>query len=567
MNPATEPIRIAVCGGPYSNPYALAAFVEDARSRGCDQLYCLGDLGGFGAEINELHPILEAAEITCIAGNYDVAIARGDPDCGCGYRDPLDNEFAQLIYDHTLQHTNPEFARFMGTLPTERREQIGGCDVHFLHGSTLAINDFWWESLPEAEHELRVTMSGADLICCTHSGLPWQKQIGSTLVVNVGVIGKPPNDGKQGVWYAIIELADGRAEAELVPLAYDWQAQAASMRQAGIPEAFVETIETGWWTTCLEVLPAAERSRGRYHLYKSTLPKSFVPVGGSWGDDESGVDLNESLPVVPLFGTPYFPRRLWLYSNYHCNLKCDYCAVGSSPRALPRTMPGERFRGLVDEAVAEDFTELYVTGGEPLLHPEITELLVYATSRLPTVLLTNAMLFRGTRLERFRQLAGNRNLVVQTSIDGARAETHDAHRGRGSFVRTLEGVSKILELGLSIRVAMTETAENTNEIDALWSLLQELGVAPEGFVVRPMLRRGFSGAGLDIASETTVPELTMTMEGAFWHPAGADGETSPDMLVATGRVPLFLAKQFVIERFFAARLADGSMPQPYRCAV
>ena len=52
------------------------------------------------------------------------------------------------------------------------------------------------------------------------------------------------------------------ASAELVAVEYDWRAQAASMRAAGLPEAFVETVETGWWTTCLEVVPPPERARG-----------------------------------------------------------------------------------------------------------------------------------------------------------------------------------------------------------------------------------------------------------------------------------------------------------------
>ena len=36
------------------------------------------------------------------------------------------------------------------------------------------------------------------------------------------------------------------------------------MRREGLPEEFVETIETGWWTTCLEILPARERSASKY---------------------------------------------------------------------------------------------------------------------------------------------------------------------------------------------------------------------------------------------------------------------------------------------------------------
>ncbi len=229
-------MRIAVCGGPYANPYALAAFITDAWARGCERLFCLGDLGGLGAEMDSLWPLLLDGQIECIAGNYDVALARGDADCGCGYRDRRDNEFAQLIYDHTRAHTSPEFTAWMGTLPTERRVRIEGCELHLVHGSTLALNDFWWESLPDEEHQARAALSGADVILCTHSGLPWQRRIGDTLAVNVGVLGKPANDGTRNVWYAVLDIEDGNARAELVALDYDWQAQAASMTAAGLPQ-------------------------------------------------------------------------------------------------------------------------------------------------------------------------------------------------------------------------------------------------------------------------------------------------------------------------------------------
>lgn len=215
-------MRLAVCGGPYANPYALSAFIADATGRGCGRLYCLGDLGGFGADMDSLWPLLTSADVQCIAGNYDVALARGDGDCGCGYRDPRDNQYAQLIYDHTRAHTSQAFAAWMGRLPTEQRFELGGCEVHLVHGSPVALNDFWWESLPEYEHRARVAASGADVICCTHSGLPWQRRVDGTLVVNVGILGKPANDGQRNVWYAVLGLHDGRADAELVALDYDW---------------------------------------------------------------------------------------------------------------------------------------------------------------------------------------------------------------------------------------------------------------------------------------------------------------------------------------------------------
>ncbi len=116
-------------------------------------------------------------------------------------------------------------------------------------------------------------------------------------------------------------------------------------------------------------------------------------------------------------------------------------------------------------------------------------------------------------------------------------------------------------------MALTETPENTGEIGEVTDLLADLGVKGDAFAVRPMLRRGFSEQGMDIGEDDTTPELTVTADGLHWHPAGADAGTSPDMLLVSGPAPLWRGKQLVTERFFDARLADGTMPLPYRCAI
>ena len=557
--------RIAVCGGTYSNPYALQAFIDDARARGAERLWCLGDLGGFGAEPDAIWPLLTGNGVECIAGNYDVAIGRGDSDCGCGYRDPRDNEFAQVMYDFTREHTSPDFAAWMRRLPTEHRESVDGVDLHLVHGSPLQLNDFWWESLSEEQHRLRVGASGADVICCTHSGLPWTRRVGDSLVVNVGVLGRPANDGTQRVWYALLDITEGHAAAELVPLEYDWKSHARSMREAELPEAFVETVESGWFTTCLEIVPPPERSRGRYQLYRSALPDTFDQEQVSWADAPEQVD--DGLPVIPLFGSALFPPRLWVYTNFHCNLSCWYCSVASHPKARRRQLSLARFAELVDDAVGEGFTELYVTGGEPFLVPDIVDMLLYATERVPVVCLTNAMLYQGYRLEQLKRLAHRKNLVLQTSVDGARPETHDRNRGAGTWAKAMDGIRTAQDLGLPVRVGMTETDENTGEVPELRALLAGMGITGADFAVRPLVRRGFSDHGVDIDDNNTVPELAATADGWHWHPAGADADTSSDMLLGGPDVPIAEARRRAVERFLLLRQGDGSLPVVYSCAV
>src|SRR5262249_39193713 len=63
--------------------------------------------------------------------------------------------------------------------------------------------------------------------------------------------------------------------------------------------------------------------------------------------------------------------RLWLYTNFHCNLRCDYCCVRSSPTAPRRELGLERVRRITREAPELGVQEIFVTGGEPFLLEDI----------------------------------------------------------------------------------------------------------------------------------------------------------------------------------------------------
>jgi predicted phosphodiesterase len=257
--------RIAVFGGIYSNYLALEVALRDVRARGIETIWCLGDLGAFGPHPDRVFPLLHEHGVECIQGNYDNSIGSELPDCQCGYTDPRDNHFARISYAYTLEKTSPVHRRRLRELPAQRRLSLGRYRLLLCHGSPRRTNEFLWESTtPDHFLEHLLQIHDADVILATHTGIKWQRRLsGDRHFINVGVLGRPENDGRTCVWYTILEARPELA-VEFVPVVYDHQRLAREMRAEKLPEEFIETVLTGWWTTCLEVLPAKERKRGRF---------------------------------------------------------------------------------------------------------------------------------------------------------------------------------------------------------------------------------------------------------------------------------------------------------------
>lgn len=258
--------RIAVFGGVYSNHLALGAVLDDAERRGVEAVYCLGDLGGFGPNPEKVWPLLLDGDVRVIRGNYEESLASGREDCNCGYTDPRDNEFARISYAYTASRCSAEFKTWMGELPARRRVRLGRRELLLVHGSPRRVNEFLFASTsPGSFLETLLDQEAADAMLCTHTGLHWHRRLPSGRhVINVGVIGRPANDGTPRVWYSVLDGRGHDLRVEQVPIDYDHQALAGEMRDEELPDEFIQTILTGWWTTCLEVLPARERSASRF---------------------------------------------------------------------------------------------------------------------------------------------------------------------------------------------------------------------------------------------------------------------------------------------------------------
>lgn len=266
-------MKLALFGGLYSNWLALEAAIADAKSRGIESFYCLGDMGAFGPHPDRVFPLLHEHRVRCLRGNYDDSIGHALDDCQCGYTDPRDNYFAAKSYEYTLANTSDENRAWLRELPEQIRLNIDGVRVLLCHGSPRKVNEFIWKSASSTAFLAKLADDFcADVICCTHTGIHWHRKLPPDTDnlrlprhwINVGCLGRPANDGRTNVWYTIVDIARGRVDVEFVPVDYDYNRLAADMRAEKLPDEFIETVETGWWTTCLEILPGKERRIGKW---------------------------------------------------------------------------------------------------------------------------------------------------------------------------------------------------------------------------------------------------------------------------------------------------------------
>ena len=266
VEPGGRYTRVAAFGGVYSNHLALKAAIADAAGRGAEAAICLGDLGAFGPYPDKVFPLLREHGISVVRGNYDDSIARGLDDCQCGYTDPRDNHYARLSYQYTFRNTSEDNRRWMDTFPAEVRFRLGALEVLACHGSPRQANEFLWESATPTHFLAKLADDyGADVIIGTHTGIHWMRTWGQgRAYVNAGALGRPANDGRTDVWYAMLDATGEELSVEFVPVGYDYEALAREMRDEDLPEEFIETILTGWWTTCLEILPGKERAAGQF---------------------------------------------------------------------------------------------------------------------------------------------------------------------------------------------------------------------------------------------------------------------------------------------------------------
>src|SRR5580692_2781923 len=147
------------------------------------------------------------------------------------------------------------------------------------------------------------------------------------------------------------------------------------------------------------------------------------------------------------------------------------------------------------------------------------------------------------------------------SLDSATPELHDLHRGPGTWARTREGIQRAREHGFRVRLAATVSTDP--EAEAFRQFLDEEKIAADDRVIRRIALRGAANDGVAVSRADVVPEVTITADGVYFHPVGAE---DADLLVTREIFPL--AESFAAVRRAFEREGEhaGKLAKIFNCA-
>ena len=110
------------------------------------------------------------------------------------------------------------------------------------------------------------------------------------------------------------------------------------------------------------------------------------------------------------------------------------------------------------------------------------------------------------------------------------------------------------ERGFRVRLSTTETPANSAHLDKICEFHRSLGIPDEDHFVRPLAKRGYSKEGLELDMANLLPEVTVNLDGVFWHPLSTDA----DMQVSKKIFPLAGAVERIQGQLEA--MAEGGTP-------
>ena len=242
-------MRVAIVSDVHGNRHAFEAVLDAVEAAGAEELWCLGDLVGYGAEPDACVELARRHAAVCLAGNHDLAV--------CG-RLPLDQfvRGAELSIEWTRATIAPEHVEWLATLEPQKLDEAVG----LYHASPR--DPVWEYVLSPLQAELCIDRLEHRIACIGHSHMALQYSrmdgavasggtcragveldVGSgTWLLNPGSVGQPRDGDPRAAW---LLLDTSARTASFRRSEYDVSGAAAAIRAARLPDSLAERLSHG----------------------------------------------------------------------------------------------------------------------------------------------------------------------------------------------------------------------------------------------------------------------------------------------------------------------------------
>lgn len=236
-------LRVALIGDVHGNLPALEAVLADIRRRKLAEIWNIGDFVGYGPFPDDVVRRLREVNAKSTIGNYDRK-ALDVPKLLAKWEKKKKDPLKIFAFRWAYEHLSPDSRRYLRKLPFDLRFTVQGRRALLVHGSPGSLDEHLTPATPASRLKELARTAKADVVVVGHSHQPFVRQAGGVWFVNTGSVGRP-DDGDWRATYAILEFTAGGVAVEHVRLPYDLGRTLRAMREAKLPEPFVQMLLQG----------------------------------------------------------------------------------------------------------------------------------------------------------------------------------------------------------------------------------------------------------------------------------------------------------------------------------
>lgn len=238
-------MKIAIISDIHGNKEALDAVLKDINRREISEIYCTGDLVGYGPNPNYIVEKIKELKIKTIMGNYDDAIGNEKESCGCSYSPGRETEVGDESINWTIKNTKAENKEFLKKLPKKMNFEIEGVKILLVHGSPLNyLLEYVKPNTKPERLKILAKSFEEEIVINGHTHLSMQKTIEGKTFYNAGSVGRT-KEGQPKAVYLILDIENRVISHEFVKIDYDVKATIEKINKIGLPPELGTVLALG----------------------------------------------------------------------------------------------------------------------------------------------------------------------------------------------------------------------------------------------------------------------------------------------------------------------------------